>query len=295
MAVTWKRIAYQDELHTQNTDTALGVLGTKATPVDADKVVQRNSAASDALVTSTWTQIKAFLKTYFDTLYNKYVHPNHSGEVTSDADGSQTIANSAVTQAKMADNAIGQAELKIGQDSVAVLGTQANITLPGGEYGFYPQIKSSSVAVSAEPLASIAGSDNTNASKSYITNIFLGNEDGGHLGYAQQNYVTASGEIHWVFILRDKITKGIKAMSQSSEHPCFGNGGKPLLVPHPFGGYDSEKYEIIVINPSMEEVEEILLNVKLTMNLNLTRTFLILSLKITKLTNSQILHGRQKK
>ena len=24
MAVTWKRIAYQDELHTQNTDTALG-------------------------------------------------------------------------------------------------------------------------------------------------------------------------------------------------------------------------------------------------------------------------------
>ena len=24
MAVTWKRIAYQEELHTQNTDTALG-------------------------------------------------------------------------------------------------------------------------------------------------------------------------------------------------------------------------------------------------------------------------------
>ena len=24
MAVTWKRIAYQDELHTQNTDTSLG-------------------------------------------------------------------------------------------------------------------------------------------------------------------------------------------------------------------------------------------------------------------------------
>jgi hypothetical protein len=55
--------------HTQGTDTALGVLGTKNPPIDADKVIQRDSAAGDALVTSTWTQIKAFLKTYFDTIY----------------------------------------------------------------------------------------------------------------------------------------------------------------------------------------------------------------------------------
>ena len=57
------------KIHTQNTDTNLGAVGTKATPVDADKVVQRDSANSDALATSTWTQIKAFLKTYFDTKY----------------------------------------------------------------------------------------------------------------------------------------------------------------------------------------------------------------------------------
>jgi hypothetical protein len=55
--------------HTQGTDTALGALGTKNPPVDADLVVYRNSAAVFALVTSTWTQIKAFLKTYFDTVY----------------------------------------------------------------------------------------------------------------------------------------------------------------------------------------------------------------------------------
>jgi len=34
---------------------------------------------------------------------NLYVHPNHSGEVTSVADGAQTIANDAVTYAKMQD------------------------------------------------------------------------------------------------------------------------------------------------------------------------------------------------
>ena len=55
--------------HTQGTDTALGAVGTKNPPIDADKALYRDSAASDTLVTSTWTQIKAFLKTYFDTLY----------------------------------------------------------------------------------------------------------------------------------------------------------------------------------------------------------------------------------
>ena len=87
--------------HTQGTDTALGGLGTKNPPIDADKAVYRDSTDSDALVTSTWAQVKAFLKTYFDTLYNKYVHPNHSGEVTSAADGATTIAADAVTYAKM--------------------------------------------------------------------------------------------------------------------------------------------------------------------------------------------------
>jgi len=87
--------------HTQGTDTALGVLGTKATPIDADKVIQRDSADSDEVKTSTWTQIKAFLKTYFDSLYNLYTHPNHSGDVTSAADGAQIIADDAVTYVKI--------------------------------------------------------------------------------------------------------------------------------------------------------------------------------------------------
>ncbi len=55
--------------HTAGTDTALGTVGTKNPPVDADLVIYRDSTASFALVTSTWAQIKAFLKTYFDTLY----------------------------------------------------------------------------------------------------------------------------------------------------------------------------------------------------------------------------------
>ena len=77
----------------------------KTTPVDADEIGLIDSAALWVLKKLTWANLKATLKTYFDTLYNKYIHPNHSGEVTSVADGAQTITNKAVTLAKMADMA----------------------------------------------------------------------------------------------------------------------------------------------------------------------------------------------
>jgi hypothetical protein len=129
----------------------------KTTLIDADEITGQNSANSFSLIRTTWTNVKAFLKTYFDTLYtlsnlggvptsrtitattpvtidgttsadlsanrtiaipaatalvpghmtaayasklegvaenaNNYVHPNHSGEVTSTGDGAQVIPN----------------------------------------------------------------------------------------------------------------------------------------------------------------------------------------------------------
>jgi hypothetical protein len=41
----------------------------KATPIDADVVGYGDTEASNVLKKATWTNIKAFLKTYFDTLY----------------------------------------------------------------------------------------------------------------------------------------------------------------------------------------------------------------------------------
>ena len=46
------------------------------------------------------------------TLPAIYSHPNHSGDVTSLGDGITTIANNAITQDKMADDAVGADELK---------------------------------------------------------------------------------------------------------------------------------------------------------------------------------------
>jgi hypothetical protein len=75
----------------------------KSTPVNADELGLIDSAAANVLKKLTWTNVKATLKTYFDTLYNKYVHPNHTGAVTSTGDGATAITDDAVTYAKIQD------------------------------------------------------------------------------------------------------------------------------------------------------------------------------------------------
>jgi hypothetical protein len=89
----------------QNVSAVLNAVAAKTTPVDADTMPIMDSAAGNALKKATWANIKATLKTYFDTLYNKYVHPNHSGDVTSVADGATTIAANVVSNTKLADMA----------------------------------------------------------------------------------------------------------------------------------------------------------------------------------------------
>lgn len=94
-------------LHAQETAATIGAIlngaTAETTPLDADLIATTTGGGS--LEKISWTTIKAFLKTYFDTLYNLYVHPNHSGDVTSVADGAQTIAANAVTNAKAAQMA----------------------------------------------------------------------------------------------------------------------------------------------------------------------------------------------
>lgn len=90
-------------------------------------------------------------------------------------------------------------------------------TLPGGEYGFYPQTR-------MEKLGSYTNS-----------------------GYAQQRYVTASGKDHWVFLLTDSNTGDILASYSAPDHPMYGNGGDIEEVPHPFIGNDMTGKEVVIL------------------------------------------------
>jgi len=149
----------------------------------------------------------------------------------------------------MANSAIAQAKLKTSTGSVSTT-TAALLTLPGGEYGFYPQIKTSGGASTSFQIGTGSG-----IPTSYATLMSVDPSAG--TGYAQQRYVTSSGEVHWIFILKDKSTGNIISMWEAPDHPCFGAGGDPLLNPHPFPGYDPGIHDIICINPSKEDVTAI--------------------------------------
>lgn len=163
------------------------------------------------------------------------------------------IANNNVTTAKIADANITQGKLKTSTGSVSETGTSYVVkTLPGGSYGFYPQAKSGNATVNVH-LKMEANTKST--SYTTLCSLKRGTE-GATTVYAQQRYVASSGEIFWIFVLRDKVTKEITSMWQAPDHPCFGNGGKPQLISHPFPDFDPAIQEIIVITPDNTELKK---------------------------------------
>lgn len=120
--------------HTQDTDTDLGTLGTKNPPIDADKAIYRDSTASDALVTSTWTQVKAFLKTYFDTVYltgDVFYGSNYASlaAALTAAEGGTLIIDSDFTTGTDEIPATVSVEVKYG--AVITVSTGATLTISG--------------------------------------------------------------------------------------------------------------------------------------------------------------------
>ena len=163
--------------HSQGSDTALGVLGTKNPPVDADLVVQRDSASAFALVTSTWTQIKAFLKSYFDTLYG----PPIATDPIWDAAGDTVYGTGANTAAKLAAgaanlkkfmNAAGTAPewangIKVGTFTRDMAAASGNVGYTG--VGFKPSCILLVGGITGTYVYTIGLSDGTNLNVAYYT------------------------------------------------------------------------------------------------------------------------------
>jgi len=143
---------------------------------------------------------------------------------------------------------VSQSKLKTSQGTVTVSGGNV-VILPGGEYGFMPTIQCTGFPQTLRFVGS---------SSSYVLALKadIDGENSGSFSI-KQRYVTSSGEVNWLFVLRDKKTKKILASWQAPDHPCMGNGGDPVLVPHPFPKYDSKIQEIICVNLSTNELAEI--------------------------------------
>jgi len=71
----------QDTLTSANTHTFVDTLTSMTTPVDADRMIIVDNSASLAKKI-TWANIKATLKTYFDTLYTTQTYVNSQGFIT---------------------------------------------------------------------------------------------------------------------------------------------------------------------------------------------------------------------
>jgi len=153
--------------------------------------------------------------TYFD-------HVWASGFAISSVDqmGADTVG-----QSQMRDSAIGQAECKTTTGEVST-STSGLFVLPGGEYGFYPQVKNTSVG--GDCRAQISSGPVTT---SYVAYIYLAVLTFG-TAYAQQRYFQASppydlgdGEIPlFLFCKINKSTGLVESIYSAPEAPWHYNG-----------------------------------------------------------------------
>lgn len=169
-----------------------------------------------------------------DTFVNSAIQDhNHDGLNSAGV----TVASSSVNQ--------GGLRTTTGEVSTASVGG-VNLTLAGGEYGFYPQVRRTTAGNVTAQIASTLGNS------LYSTNIFL-SASAGVTVFAKQRFIQASpphklGSANWghfLFLLRNS-TGEIKSSYECEDPPWANNGalylpkndfGRITAVPHPFADY----------------------------------------------------------
>lgn len=171
----------------------------------------------------------------------------------------------------VADAAISQAKLSTTTGEVSTtVNAFVSLTLPGGSYGFYPQIKMLNTATGYD-VRFIEGTSESGWT-SYVTNIALKSNPSNNDIYAQQRYIQASppymlGDTEWghfLFLLRRLGTGEVVSTYQAEDPPWAYNGllylpkdhvDRIAEVPHPFADYwdrdaVTDGLEIVLVNLS---------------------------------------------
>jgi len=167
------------------------------------------------------------------------------------------VAATGIVEGMLANSAVAQAKLKTSQHSQSTTSTNWHAkVLTYAEYGFECTFDHSGSGESYFKRADgynhpviVSGGEKSGES------VYLKSTAG--TAYVKYRYVTSSGEVFWIWLLRDKITKKIISGDASSDHCSFGLLD-PSMRPHPFEReYDPAKHEIVLITPSSEELKEL--------------------------------------
>ncbi len=159
----------------------------------------------------------------------------------------------AVSEGKMANSAVSQLVLKTDFGTVSTTSESGeNLTLPGGEYGFYPQVMWTKTAGTYGTITAQIASAVQPAMDTYVTNIFLVANivNGGNTtAVALQRYITSSGHDPWIFLKVEKGTNRIISAYEAPDHPCANQrDATELVVKHPFNTYDPDAEDILVVD-----------------------------------------------
>ena len=140
------------------------------------------------------------------------------------------------------------------QSTTAVVWTGKPLTY--ADYAFNCRLKGSGASVRFKRSDNINYTNNNGTA--YIgESVWIMTVSAAYAAYVIYRYVTSSGEVFWVWLLRDKITKEITDADCCSDH-CGWGLDDPNDRPHPFTNYDPDKHEILLFNPTAAELTEIL-------------------------------------
>ena len=193
-----------------------------------------------------------------------------SGQITDNHLAANSVSSGhiivgAVQTAHVANNAITTAKIDFDTVSMSLTRTDSGISiehflLPGGEYHFMPSFKvnsydHTSVRIGARFIcnSSTVSEVMSDSSLTYTSILALevfttGNDI---TLYSKSAYITASGQLKWIFIKREKTTGSIVSTYEAWDHPSNMNNPN---IEHPFIFCNPFSYEIICINPTSSDL-----------------------------------------